>query len=298
MDFSEFFFYLLYLILNFIVYILVLFSQKESITSFSTSFHIIQLFSSCLTIYFIILTRNKPGYVEKDKYLEEELKKKEPESKSEINVESSPIVNLNLIPNNGCETCQITKLPLRTQHCQKCQKCVKGFDHHCWILAGCIGENNRFKFILFLFFQNISIIFSTYGILKIINNQESEILEYILTFLFSIMCLFEIIFFWILLYHIYLLITNQSTYELFNEKQCPYLSIFIEERTKILAQRGISIINNSKPRPFDIGISNNINLYLKKMFNSQKTINWEDLYFEKLKTNQIRLYCGDKEIHN
>ena len=76
MDFSEFFYYLLYLILNFIVYILVLFSQKESITSFSTSFHIIQLFSSCLTIYFIILTRNKPGYVEKDKYLEEELKKK------------------------------------------------------------------------------------------------------------------------------------------------------------------------------------------------------------------------------
>lgn len=293
---SEIIYYFLYFILNFLSYTLVTFFQNKSIISLPLSFHFKQIFSSNLSIFFLFLTRNKPGYIEKDKNIEEE--KKETRNETNINAESSPIVNINLMPNNGCEICQIKKLPLRSLHCTKCQKCVKGFDHHFWILAGCIGENNRFSFILFLLFQNLSNIFSSYGILKILNNQENEGLTYIFTFLFSIMCLIEIIFFWIFIYHIYLLITNQSTYELFNEEKCPYLSIFIIERQKLLAQRGIFIVNSSKPRPFDIGIKNNICLYFNKMFNSEKNIKWEELYFNNLRTNQVKLNCGDREIRN
>ena len=170
MKISEIFYYFLYFILNFLSYILVIIFQNKLIISLPLSFHCKQILSSSLTIFFLYITRNKPGYIEHVKDIEKE--KNETMNQTNINVELSPIININIIPNNGCEICKIKKLPLRSLHCKNCQKCVKGFDHHCWILGGCIGENNRFKFILFLFFQNISTIFSTYGILKIINEKK------------------------------------------------------------------------------------------------------------------------------
>ena len=225
------------------------------------------------------------------------------ESKNEISLnissETSPILILNLMPHNGCDICKIEKLPLRSQHCEKCDKCVRGFDHHSWILAGCIGENNRLTFILFLVFQFISIIYSAYSVLKLLNNNDdNESLIYFFTFLFSIMCLFGIIFFWIFIYHFYLLITNQTTYEIFNDSECPYLSIFVFERNKILAQRGIVVEFNAKLRPFDIGIINNIYIYLIKMFNKDNEIRWEEIYYENLKTTNLSLACCDKLIQN
>lgn len=246
----------------------------------------------------------------KDKIKEEikdetknETKNEQVEAKNEISIdinsETSPILILNLMPHNGCDKCKIGKLPLRCQHCERCDKCVRGFDHHSWILAGCIGENNRLTFILFLLFQFISIIYSTYGVLILLNNNDdSESLVYFFTFLFSIMCLFGIIFFWIFIYHFYLLITNQTTYEIFNEAECPYLSIFIYERNKILSQRGVVVEFNTKLRPFDIGIINNIYIYLIKMFNKGNEIKWEEIYYENLKTNNLSLSCFDKLIQN
>ena len=297
---TEIFYYFLYFNLNFLCYIIVIICKFKSISSLSISYHIFQIFSSCLSLKFLSLTRNKPGYLENPKEINDENKNKKDannETNIIITIESSPISYFNLMPENGCSKCQIKKLPLRSHHCQRCQKCVKGFDHHCWILAGCIGENNRFKFILFLFFQNISFIYSIIGILNIINNlQSNEGLEYFLILLFSIMCLFEIIFFWIFLYHLYLLLTNQSTFEIFNEDQCPYLALFKLERNNILDERGIVIINNSKIRPFDDGIKNNFFLFFNKMFNGDRNIDWEKIFFKNLKTNKINLNLGDKKI--
>ena len=295
MENSEKFYYLLYIILNFLCYILVIISQLKSIISLSLSFHIVQIISSSLSLFFLRKTRNKPGYIDKNVELEDTDIK---DVKNDTNLEYSPIVYYNLMPNNGCEKCQITKLPLRSHHCPKCEKCVKSFDHHCWILAGCVGENNRFMLIIFLFFQNISIIYSAYGVIKIMNRQSSELLIYILTLLFSVNCLFEIIFIFVFIYHIYLLANNQTTYELFNEDQCPYLSIFTLERKKILGQRGIVISENIRFRPFDGGFIKNFSLYFKKMFNSEYSIKWNEIYFENLRTNYINLNCGDRAILN
>lgn len=295
MENSEKFFYLLYFILNFLCYILVITSQFKSIIYLPLSFHIVQIISSSLSLFFLRKTRNKPGYIEKDDELDDtEIK----DIKNNTNLEYSPIIYYNLMPNNGCEKCQIIKLPLRSHHCPKCNKCVKGFDHHCWILAGCVGENNRFMFILFLLFQNISIFYSAYGVIKLMNRQLDELLIYILTLIFSVNCLFEIIFFFVFIYHIYLLVTNQTTYEIFNEDQCPYLSIFTLERKKILAQRGIVINDNIRFRPFDSGFIKNISLYFKIIFHSQSSIKWNEMYFENLRTNYINLNCGDRAILN
>ena len=300
---SEIFYFFIYIFFNFLCCFLEVYTKIKKIFSFQYKFFIIQILLSCISLFFLILTRNKPGYIDKDKIKDLKENKENIQINNEINInkdfESTPIVNLNLMPFSYCNICQIKKLPLRSHHCKTCQKCVKGFDHHCWILAGCIGENNRLKFIFFLFFQTFSLIYNALGILKIINNiKGDEVLLYLLTFIFSIFCLLSIIFFWVFIYHIYLLISNQTTFEIFYEEKCPYIDIFKFERNKILVQRGITIINNSKLRPFDAGIIKNIYFYYIKMVNNEKDIKWEELFIENIKTNKISLYCCDKEINN
>lgn len=287
-------YFLFYFILNFISFILILVFEILSTIFISPKFHIVQLFSNFLALTMLIITRNKPGYLEKDKIQEEDFQKKTSSQSVEsahMNIESSPIVHYNLMPSNGCESCKITKLPLRSHHCEKCERCVKSFDHHCWILAGCVGENNKIEFIIYLFFQTLSLICSSIGITKIMSRQINEGTIYILTLLFSIICLLGIIFFWIFIFHLYTLFTNQTSFELFNTDQCPYLAIFSLERNKILAQRGIILNNKFRYRPFDLGLKKNLNLYFDKMLHKKNIIKWEEIYFENLRTNRISLNC-------
>ena len=48
--------------------------------------------------------------------------------------------------------CPITFILLEdnSRYCLICQKYIKGFNHHCYWVGNCIGENNFNKFILFL----------------------------------------------------------------------------------------------------------------------------------------------------
>ena len=142
------------------------YTKFKSITSFSISYYLCQISSNCLSLLFIYLTRNKPGYIETFNERNTEIvNKKNSNNETNIimNMELSPITFHNFMPCSGCSKCKIIKLPLRSHHCTKWHICKKGFAHHCWILAGCIGENNRFKFIIFLFFQNISLIYCNWN---------------------------------------------------------------------------------------------------------------------------------------
>ncbi|KXN74071.1 zf-DHHC-domain-containing protein [Conidiobolus coronatus NRRL 28638] len=58
-----------------------------------------------------------------------------------------------------CRTCKCYK-PLRTHHCSVCNKCVLKMDHHCPWLNNCVGHQNHPYFLRFLFFVNVTCIWS------------------------------------------------------------------------------------------------------------------------------------------
>ena len=73
---------------------------------------------------------------------------------------------------NFCLKCYILA-PLRSRHCETCNYCISGFDHHCSLLGICIGEKNKLKFILFLFFLNCEILITIIIFISQCENNDS-----------------------------------------------------------------------------------------------------------------------------
>ncbi|KAG8464307.1 hypothetical protein KFE25_003370 [Diacronema lutheri] len=55
-----------------------------------------------------------------------------------------------------CAACGLPR-PLRSRHCRHCRRCVWRYDHHCFLVANCVGEGNHALFWWFLLAQAVSI---------------------------------------------------------------------------------------------------------------------------------------------
>ena len=256
MNYKDYFPYLVYLFLNLITYIFI------KLTSYSLSSTFNAIFSLLSISSFLLLVRTKqdPGEIEINSkgILERQITL----SDSSIKLKYTPLMIMKLMPCNGCKFCKISELPLRSNHCEKCERCIRKYDHHCKLIGGCIGENNHLVFLMFGYIAIIGFIVSVFGIYFI--------------------------------FHIYLLLTNQTTYEIFHKNQCPYLRIFKQERIKIYLDRGIELGANFSFHPFDSGIRKNIGYAFYKLFNTDG-MKWEDIYFRNLKSNHVKFdYCDNK----
>jgi hypothetical protein len=75
---------------------------------------------------------------------------------AQVPFDSSPSVdNVTERVNDGlnekfCRHCQLWRLALPEHgHCHFCRTCVRGYDHHCGVLGGCVGAGNHRFFISF-----------------------------------------------------------------------------------------------------------------------------------------------------
>jgi hypothetical protein len=217
-------------------------------------------------------------------------------SDSSIKLKYTPLMIMKLMPCNGCKHCKIMELPLRSFHCPICQRCIRTYDHHSKLIGNCIGENNHLVFILFLFSQSTTFILGIFGIIK-----RYFIQPYFIKILFiayiSIFSFIVSIFSIKIILHVYLLITNQTSNEIFYKENCPYLRIFKQERMKIYTERGIEIKDNLSYSPFDSGIKKNIGYAFYKLFNTYDKMKWEDIYFANLRTNHVNFsFCKNKYL--
>ncbi|KAH9307347.1 hypothetical protein KI387_035258, partial [Taxus chinensis] len=115
--------------------------------------------------------------------------------------------------------------PPRSKHCHDCEKCVLQFDHHCVWLGTCIGQGNHCRFWWYLFEDTILCIWTAaMYIISISKDVSKEWWRGAIEIVLLIALLFCLIILLMLLtFHTYLILTNQTTYELIRKRRIPYL---------------------------------------------------------------------------
>uniref|UniRef100_A0A9I9CSU1 S-acyltransferase n=1 Tax=Cucumis melo TaxID=3656 RepID=A0A9I9CSU1_CUCME len=129
-----------------------------------------------------------------------------------------------LLRNFTCSYCHVEQPP-RTKHCHDCDRCVLQFDHHCVWLGTCIGQGNHCRFWWYIFEETAlclwtGIWYISYLKADIARSWWKDAIVIVLLITLSIALIFLLL---LLLFHSYLVLTNQTTYELVRRRRIFYL---------------------------------------------------------------------------
>ncbi|KAF9262876.1 zf-DHHC-domain-containing protein [Marasmius fiardii PR-910] len=122
-------------------------------------------------------------------------------------------------PAKWCRKCWAPK-PERTHHCSMCGRCVLKMDHHCpWLGSKCVGHRTYPAFLHFLSCVTLFAIYVTAICARFIHYafthpfDVEENIPYHTIGLFFAGCIIVIVIGSFLVYHLYLVTTNQTTVE-------------------------------------------------------------------------------------
>lgn len=193
----------------------------EHFDAWSSRFQICFTFVSAIVAYYLLCTAHRdPGYLEPDPDGLDEILPTPQEQSQQSALD---------VPLRWCQYCHLVQ-PRRTRHCKECGLCVRTFDHHCFWIGGCVGEFNHLRFFFMLIawtgvmWWQIHLTFSC-------TERNPHLLEYLssnwhILAVASILLGYQAMNVGLLLYHIYLIGTAQTTWEHLCREKIDYLKPF------------------------------------------------------------------------
>lgn len=122
-----------------------------------------------------------------------------------------------------CQYCESYCL-MNSKHCKACNRCVANFDHHCMWFNNCVGSSNYKYFFISIVsafgYALVVIVHVFLASFKVDFSVGSQLIKIIFCWIIGLTLLvFGILLFNLIILHIYLYATNQTTYEYLQERK-------------------------------------------------------------------------------